>query len=118
MLWAAAFFALLRVGEFTSQSINKFDRNVDLSVSDISVDEARPLSIHTPEAVQRKGVLIVLGKTNQCPLCPVSALLSYLVARGKAPGPLLMWSNGQFLSRVQFVREVRKALELAGEDSF
>ena len=48
MLWAAAclaFFAFLRVGEFTSQTINKFDSNVDLSVSDISVDEARPPSM-------------------------------------------------------------------------
>ena len=91
MVWAAAclaFFAFLQVGEFTSQTINKFDSNVDLSVSDISVDEARaPSMVFIPLKQSktdqlRKGVSIVLGKTNQGPLFPVSAHLGYLVAQG------------------------------------
>ena len=64
-----------------------------------------------------RGVTIVLGRTGKVPLCPVSALLNYLVARGKAPGPLFIWSNGQYLTRAHFVAEVQKALELSGVDS-
>ena len=65
----------------------------------------------------RKDVTIVLGRTNRSPLCPVSALLSYLVVRGMAPGPLFIWDNGHFLTRAHFVAEVKKALELAGADA-
>ena len=65
----------------------------------------------------RKGITIVLGRTNKTPLCPVSALLSYLVVRGMVPGPLFVWSDGQFLTRAHFVREVKQALELAGADA-
>lgn len=111
MLWAAAclaFFAFLRVGEFTSQTVNKFDSNIDLSVSDISVDKARTPSMVFLHLKQSKTDQLRKG---------VSAFLGSLVARGKAPGPLFIWSNGQFLTRAQFVREVQKALELAGEDS-
>ena len=65
----------------------------------------------------RKGVTIVLGRTNKSPLCPVSALLSYLVVRGLAPGPLFTWDNGKFLTRAHFVEEVKKVLQLVGADA-
>lgn len=126
MLWAAAclaFFAFLRVGEFTSPTTNKFDSDADLSVSDVSVDNSLSPSmvfVHLKRSKTdqlRRGVTIVLGRTNKVPLCPVSALLNYLVARGKAPGPLFIWSSGQFLTRAHFVVEVQKALELSGVDS-
>ena len=61
--------------------------------------------------------MIVLGRTNRSPLRPVSALLSYLVVRGMAPGPLFIWDNGHFLTRAHFVAEVEKVLELAGADA-
>lgn len=65
----------------------------------------------------RKGVTIDLGKTNRAPLCPVSALLSYLVARRTALGPLFIWDNGLFLTRAHFVAEMKRALELLGVDA-
>ena len=126
MLWAAvclAFFAFLRVGEFTAPGISQFDNEVHLSVSDVSVND-----IHSPLVAfirlkqsktdqLRKGVTIVLGRTNKPPLCPVSSLLSYLVARGMASGPLFIWDNGHFLTRAHFVTEVKRALELAGVEA-
>ena len=65
----------------------------------------------------RKGVTVALRKTNKSLLCSVSALLSYLVVRGTAPGPSFIWANGQFLTRAHFVEEVKKALQLSGTDA-
>ena len=126
MLWAAAclaFFAFLRVGEFTSPSVNKFDSEADLALADVSIDSSHSPSmvfVHLKQSKTdqlKRGVTIVLGRTNKVPLCPVSALLNYLVARGKAPGPLFIWSSGRYLTRAHFVAEVQKALELSGVDS-
>ena len=85
MLWAAsclAFFAFLWVGEFTAPGISQFDDKVHLSVADVSVDRLDAPSMAFVSLKQsktdqlRKGVTIVLGRTNKSPLCPVSALLS------------------------------------------
>ena len=125
MLWAAsclAFFAFLRVGEFTAPGVSQFDDKVHLSVSDISVDRHdAPAMIlinlkQTKTDQLRKGITVALDKTNKSPLCLVSALLSYLVVRGTAPGPLFISANGQFLTRAHFVEEVKKALQLAETD--
>ena len=99
MLWAAAclaFFTLLRRrGVYCPR---QFDIDVRLSVSNVSVNNT-----HSPSMVfirlkesktdqLRKGVTFVLGKTSKPPLCPVSCLLRYLVARGMAPGSLFIWA--------------------------
>ena len=61
----------------------------------------------------RRGVTIVLGKSEQFSLCPLSAVLSYLAVRGKMAGPLFIWKSGLFSTRV--VAAVRRALlEAAG----
>ena len=65
----------------------------------------------------RKGVIIVL-RTNKSPLCPVSALLCYLVVRRLTPGPLITWDSGQvFFNRAHFVEKVKKALQLVRADA-
>jgi len=46
-------------------------------------------------------------------LCPVSALLAYMVRRGNRPGPLF-FQDGRPLMRPCFIAEVRKALLAAG----
>lgn len=61
----------------------------------------------------RQGVSIYLGNS---PLCPVAALLSYLVVWHCGEGPLLQLKDGQPLNRPQLVSLLRKALATAGFD--
>ena len=56
-----------------------------------------------------------VGRTNKL-LCPVSAVLAYMVMRGKAPGPLFIFQDGKPLSRPRFVTEIKRALSAAGID--
>ena len=64
--------------------------------------------------VHLDGHLRLNTKTDQPPLCPVTAILSYLVERKLADGPLFICENGHFLTRAHFVQEVKRALEAAG----
>ena len=50
-----------------------------------------------------------MGRTNDN-LCPVTALLSYLIHHGDAPGPLFQWDNHTPLSKSKFVDHVHLAL--------
>lgn len=56
---------------------------------------------------------MIIGKTSDC-LCPVTAILAYMVARGSAPGPLFIWEDKHFLTREAFVVAVQAALTEAG----
>ena len=58
-----------------------------------------------------------VGRTNK-PLCPVSAVLAYMVMRGKAPGPLFIFQDDKCkpLLRPRFVTEIKRALLAAGID--
>ena len=124
MLWAACttcFFGFLRSGEITAPTTRTFDSTHHLTLEDISVDNigqpgAVPVRIKASKTDPfRKGVDIFLGHTSNS-LCPVAALLAYLVIRGKSPGPLFCMANGAYLTRNLFVREVRKALVAVGVD--
>ena len=61
----------------------------------------------------RHWVTIYTGATNGL-LCPVAAVLSYMVERGNAPGPLFKWADGQYRTREKFVVHVCLALSAAG----
>ena len=60
-----------------------------------------------------QGVILYLGATG-CKLCPVVAVLEYMVARGTEEGPLFVWDNGKYLTRERFVASMRSALTVAG----
>ena len=62
-----------------------------------------------------QGVNIYLGRTGS-DLCPVSALLAYLAARGNEPGPLFKLRDGRFLTKDLFITRVRSALSVLGYD--
>ena len=61
----------------------------------------------------RLGVTIHLGRTDSV-LCPVAALMAYLVVRGKGKGPLFRFEDGRPLTRPRLVTAVRDALKSAG----
>ncbi len=121
MLWAAmttCFFGFLRSGEITLPSEASFDPATHLCFSDVSID-----CIHNPQVVKlrlkasktdpfRIGVDVVLGRTANH-LCPVSALLAYLVNN---PGFLFQFANGTLLTKPRFIANIRQLLGAEGID--
>ena len=63
----------------------------------------------------REGSDVYLPRTY-CRLCPVAALLSWMVVRGCEPGPLFRFSSGKPLSRSDFVTELKGALSSTRRD--
>lgn len=125
MLWAAAatcFFGFLRAGEIVVPSDSAFDPSSHLAVDDVSVDNHTSpsyLAIRIKASKTdpfRRGVTIYLGRTSYR-ICPVAAVLSYLVKRGPSPGPLFTFDDGRYLTRDRFIRAVREALTAAGVDA-
>lgn len=122
MLWAAcciAFFGFMRAGELTVPSETGFDASVHLAWGDVAVDDPSSpavLSVKLKASKTdpfRQGVTLYIGKTSS-DICPVSAMLAYLLVRGSIAGPLFMYRDGRPLTRQRFVTAVRQALESAG----
>ena len=124
MLWAAAslcFFGFMRSGELTVPSATSFDEGAHLSFNDVEVDctkNPRILRVHLKASKTdpfRLGIHIYIGRTGNS-LCPVAAVLQYMVARGADTGPFFRFENGSPLTRSKFVERVKEALSLAGVD--
>ena len=125
LLWAACcvgFFGFLRVGEFTVRNSGSLSTDI-LSIQDVARDATNPPSfirLHlrcSKTDPFKHGVFIYLGATGQR-ICPVSALLSFLVVRPQnLSGPLFQYPDGSPLTRTHFIKEVRSALTQAGIDS-
>ena len=122
MLWAAfllCFFGFMRSGELCTHEENNGEGAVELAFHDVAVDNlANPTEIQvrlkrSKTDVFRQGTLIHIGRTDD-DLCPVAALLSWMVTRGNRPGPLFYFASGKPLSRSTFVREFRQAVSEAG----
>ena len=121
MLWAVCcvgFFGFFRSGELTAPEDGEFDPEQHLTMEDITLDnpaDPQRVSVRLKQSKTdpfRLGVTIHLGKTNTL-LCPVAALLSYLVVQGKQGGPLFQFRDGRALTRSRLVLELRKALSSA-----
>ena len=122
MLWAAAtmcFFGFLRAGEVVTSGPRTFDPSSNLAYGDVLCDSQFPpqfLEVRIKASKTdpfRKGVSVYLGRSGT-DICPVAAVLDYMTRRGSAVGPFYTYANGDYLSRERFVRDVRRALELAG----
>ena len=47
-------------------------------------------------------------------MCPITALLQFIEVCSSAPGPLLVFCNGKFLTRVALVSNLQDALQKEG----
>ncbi len=116
------FFGCLRAGEALAPDGGEFDPKAHLSFEDVTVDSLKQpevVWVHIKESKTdrlRKGATVSLGR-SRTPMCPVKAILEYMVQRKKGPGPFFRESSGRGLTRKRFVEEVKAALEEAGEDS-
>ena len=105
----------------TLTTASSFYQGTHLCVEDVAADNPDRLNIIRISIKQsktdpfRKGVDLFLGRSGT-DICPVVALLNYLIIRGMAPGPLFLCRNGSYLTRQVFMRTVRQALEVAGVD--
>ena len=124
MLWAACclgFFCFLRSAQMTVPSDTSYDPSVHLSYGDILIDNPASPTILQVSIKQsktdpfRKGISLFLGKTS-ANLCPVTAMLNYLIVRGNRSGPLFIFRNGQYLTRERLVTALRTALKSVGLD--
>lgn len=125
MLWAAActcFFGFFRSGEITCPSVASFDPNSHLTFADIAVDNRTSPScirVHLKRSKTDQfgvGADVFLVRSSG-DLCPVSALMAYLVVRGDQPGPLFNFRDGRTLSKPRFSTNVRAALATLGLNS-
>ena len=124
MLWAACcmcFFGFLRSGEIVVPADSAYDRAVHLSWGDVRVDntaDPQYLEVHIKASKTDPfchGVSIYLGR-SQADLCPVSAVLAYMVLNDTTPGPFFFFADGRYLTRDRFDLSVRAALRMQGVD--
>ncbi|XP_061164728.1 uncharacterized protein LOC133173724 [Saccostrea echinata] len=115
-----AFFGFLRCGEFTIK--DSFDPTTNLCVSDLSVLEScvlLNLKISKTDPF-RKGITIKLFPTSNI-ICPFSICCKYLKARCSLPfsakQPLFVNSDGNALTRTEFISELKHALKCIGCNS-
>ena len=107
---------------YCSLSEEAYDSDMHLSLADIALDDK-----NNPTVIQvtikwsktdpfRKGVELYLGKTGK-DICPVCAIIPYLVIRGVKPGPLFVFADGLYLTRQWFASLVTSTLQRAGIDN-
>ena len=105
----------------TAPESGVFDQCQHLTFDDIKVvNLASPRAVtilikqsKTDPFLQGMSIYMYLGRTDSL-LCPIAALLSYLVVRGKDGGPLFRFKGGRALTRPLLVTLLRKALSRAG----
>ena len=92
------FFCFLRSAEMCTPSDTGYDPTVHLSLSDVSVDNPKAPSIRRLIIKQSKtdpfwkGISLFIGKTSN-DICPVTAMLNYLLSRVSKAGPLFVFKD-------------------------
>ncbi len=122
MLWAAAcmcFFGCLRAGEALAPETGEFDEKAHLGWEDVQLQDAvspKWIRVRIKESKTdrlRKGAYVRLPRTD-AEICPVVAVLEFMIVRKVGPGPFFMNGEKVGLTRRVFVAEVKKALAESG----
>ena len=98
-----------------SPSDSGFDSRYHLAYGDVQINSRVEPSWIEVVVKQSKcdqfgsGVTLSVGATHS-DLCPVAAMLGYLVQCGSAPGPLFTLDDGRLLTRDRFVSAMRTTL--------
>ena len=114
-MYLMAFYAFLRVGEFTLSH----DRaeNV-LQLSDVIFDTVQSVSIifnHYKYSNGKKACIKIYSQKD--PYCPVQSLKEYMYFRGQTEGPLYIMPNGKMVTRQWFVNNLNKSLQFLKLDT-
>ena len=110
-----AFFGFFRLGELLAS----FDPTTQLAWGDVAVDNhQRPcmVRIHIKKAKCDQfgaGSDVVVGRT-ETDICPVIAMLDYIVSRGSSPGPFFFLSSKDLVTEPWFVAQLRTILAAVG----
>ena len=118
MLWAAScprFLWLSEIGRVVGTRRWRFRSGTTPDSQGRGRENPEAISVRSKTDPFRLGVTIHVGKTGS-KLCPVAAVLSYLVVRGMGEGPLFRFRDGRALTRSALVSQLRKALSSAGFD--
>ena len=110
---------LYEAGELVVPSDSGFDPSCHLTAGDVLVNNRsspRYLVVNVKASKTdpfRQGVQIHLGRTYS-ELCPVTAILLYMVKKGTSDGPFFRFEDGRYLTRDRFVTAVRSVLVALG----
>lgn len=116
--FSLAFFAFLRVGEFTMKTMSdKGDRVI--AVSDIRFEgpgvKALYLRLRYSKTDQAgRSTVIKLNRCIYSQICPVQALMCYMSNRPEANAPLFIHMDKKPLTRFQFQSVLNKTLACCG----
>jgi len=111
---------LLRLGEVVAPSETEFDQSTHLSLTDIKVDShLKPSQLEIRIRASKtdpfhQGFTIHLGATY---LCPVEAMLGFLILRGDGPGTLFKCQSGKYIMRAVSEDKLCSALTAAGHSA-
>jgi hypothetical protein len=102
MLWAVCcvcFIGFFRLGELIPASDKADDASRHMQLSNLAADcphHPTVLSIHLRQVKTDqlgRGATIYICRSDS-DLCPVTALLAWVAARGQQPGQLFRWRDG------------------------
>jgi hypothetical protein len=118
-MYLLAYFAFLRVGEFTTDpgSISThvlMKQDVELQSTSLGTSILVTMH-HYKHSMGRHANLRIMPQPDI--ICPVSALRTYYDVRGNVPGPLFILSDGLPVTRSYFATNFNIALQWANLDS-
>ena len=125
MLWAAftlCFFSFICSGKLCCITEGAFDQSCNLTPHDIAVDDVRnptTMKVHlkcSKTDLFREETDKFLACMDD-ELCPIAAMLSWLVIRGNKDSPLFNFHSGAPITRSSFVSCLKEALTIVNIDS-